>query len=275
MLVKEEQNMWKWEAEGSAKAVIVIIHGAMEHHGRYKWLSQMWRSSGYHVIMGDLPGQGMTTRAYRGHIDSFSQYLDEVRGWIEAAYEYALPVFLLGHSMGGLVAIRMLQEEEPDLAGVILSSPCLGLVVQPPKVLSAVAAGLNIALPKLRIDAGLTPELVTRNKEIIEEDLNDSLYVTKVSVRWYRELLGAIKEAFEETPSFQDIPLLVMQGGDDKVVDKQAVRAWFNYNLCSEKQFKEWPGLYHEIFNEPEREDVFQYALSFVEMRLKTIGYVV
>lgn len=267
--------MWKWEAEGSPKAVIVMVHGAMEHHGRYKWLSQMWRSAGYHVIMGDLPGQGMTTRAYRGHINSFEQYLNEVRTWIEEAYEYALPVFLLGHSMGGLIAIRLLQEDELEIAGVILSSPCLGLVAQPPKLLGAASLGLNIALPKLRIDAGLKPELVTRNLEIQEEDLNDSLYVTKVSVRWYRELLGAIKDAFEDIPEFQDVPMLLMQGGDDKVVDKRPVREWFNYNQCSEKQFKEWNGLYHEIFNEPERNDVFTYALSFVETRLKTLGYVI
>jgi lysophospholipase len=267
--------MWKWEADGNAKAVIIIIHGAMEHHGRYKWLSQMWRSAGYHVIMGDLPGQGMTTRAFRGHIESFDDYLDEVRGWIDEAYRYSLPVFLLGHSMGGLVAIRLLQEEEFDLAGVILSSPCLGLVTQPPRVLNALSHVLNVALPKFRIDAGITPEIATRNPDVREEDMNDSLYVTKVSVRWYRELVQAMKQAFEDIPHFQDVPLLVMQAGDDRIVDKKPVREWFNYNQCSEKLYKEWPGLYHEIFNEPEREDVFRYALGFVENRLKTLGYII
>ncbi|WP_028392600.1 alpha/beta hydrolase [Bacillus cihuensis] len=266
--------MWKWEADVTPKGVIVIVHGAMEHHGRYKWLSQMWRSAGYHVIMGDLPGQGMTTRAYRGHIQSFDQYLLEVKKWIEEAYQYSLPVFLLGHSMGGLIAIRLLQQEELDLAGVILSSPCLGLVKHPSKLMTAISLGLNVTYPTFRVDSGLTPELVTRNEEVRESDLNDSLYVTKVSVRWYRELTKNMKEAFEDIPEFQDIPLLLMQGGDDLVVDKRPVREWFNYNLCSEKQYKEWPHLYHEIFNEPERDDVFQYALGFVETRLKTLGYV-
>jgi lysophospholipase len=267
--------MWKWEADGNAKAVIIMIHGAMEHHGRYKWLSQMWRSAGYHVIMGDLPGQGMTTRAFRGHIESFDDYLKEVKSWIVEAYQYSLPVFLLGHSMGGLVAIRLLQEEDLDLAGVILSSPCLGLVTQPPRVLNGLSHVINLVYPKLRINANITPEIATRNLEVRDDDLNDSLYVTKVSVRWYRELVHAMKLAFEEIPNFQDVPLLLMQGGDDKVVDKRPVREWFNYNQCSEKQFKEWPHLYHEIFNEPEREDVFQYALGFVENRLKTLGYII
>ena len=104
--------MWKWEAEGEAKAVVVIVHGAFEHHRRYGWLIEMWRLSGFHVIMGDLPGQGMTTRANRGHIDSFDEYLYEVKDWIQAAYQFDLPVFLIGHSMGGLISIRLLQEEE-------------------------------------------------------------------------------------------------------------------------------------------------------------------
>lgn len=268
--------MWKWEAEGTAKAVIVMVHGAMEHHGRYKWLAQMWKSSGYHVVMGDLPGQGITTRAFRGHIDSFEEYLDEVKIWLEAAYEYSLPVFLFGHSMGGLIAIRLLQEEDEwDIAGIILSSPCLGLKRQPSKLLNFLSYGLNVVYPQFKVDSGLDTELITRNKDVREVDANDTLYVTKVSVRWYRELIEAIKQAFEEIPELQDVPLLVMQGGEDRIVDKKAVREWFNYNQLSEKQFKEWPNLYHEIFNEPEREDVFRYALSFVETRLRILGYIV
>ncbi|RFU68704.1 alpha/beta hydrolase [Peribacillus saganii] len=266
--------MWKYEAEGNARAVIVIIHGAMEHHGRYKWLSQMWCSAGYHVIAGDLPGQGMTTRSGRGHIDSFDQYIDEVKLWIEEAFTYDLPVFLLGHSMGGLIAIRTLQEEQINLAGVILSSPCLGLVTAPSKPLEAVSSVINIVFPKLRMESGLTIDMATRNAEVKEVDVNDTLYITKVSVRWYKELTASIKEAFERIPDFQDIPILLMQAGEDLIVDKKMVREWFNYTLCSEKQYKEWPGLYHEIFNEPERDDVFQYALSFVETRLKTLGYI-
>jgi lysophospholipase len=72
-----------------------------------------------------------------------------------------------------------------------------------------------------------------------------------------------------------DIPLLVMQAGEDKIVDKKAVRKWFHQLDLSEMHYKEWPSLYHEIFNEPEREDVFFYAKEFVENRLRQLGYVV
>ena len=96
--------MWCMEAERPV-ATIVVIHGACEHHGRYKWLSEMWRSSGFNVVMGDLPGQGTSTRE-RGHIRSFQEYIDEVDKWVARAKAFELHVFMLGHSMGGLIAIE-------------------------------------------------------------------------------------------------------------------------------------------------------------------------
>lgn len=230
--------MWKWEAEGEAKAVIVMVHGAMEHHRRYGWLIEMWRSAGFHVIMADLPGQGMTTRANRGHIHSFDDYIFEVKDWIQAAYRYNLPVFLLGHSMGGLISIRLLQEERLNVAGVILSSPCLGLVHTPSKILDLLSHGLNVVFPSLRINSGLSVQMATRNEEVREADSNDTLYVTKVSVRWYRELVSAMKEAFQALENTQDIPMLVMQAGDDKIVNKSTVKEWFNHVPLSEKDLR-------------------------------------
>ncbi|MDK8639310.1 alpha/beta hydrolase [Niallia taxi] len=267
--------MWKWEAEGEAKAVIVIVHGAMEHHRRYGWLIEMFRLSGFHVVMGDLPGQGMTTRSSRGHIDSFSEYTIEIKDWIQAAYQFDLPVFLVAHSLGGLASIRLLQQEKLKIAGVILSSPCLGLKKYPPKLLSAISILLNKVAPRLRMNTGLTIDMATRNAEIREIDSNDTLYITKVSVRWYRELIISMAAAFANANKMQDLPLLVMQGGDDSVVDKKMVKNWFNMVPLSEKRYKEWPQCFHEIFNEPERDEVFDYALDFIRSQLKSIGYIV
>jgi lysophospholipase len=274
-LFKGGNDMWKWEAEGEAKAVIVIVHGASEHHGRYGWLIEMWRSSGYHVVMGDLPGQGMTTRSERGHIDRFETYLNEVKNWLQAAYTYQLPVFLIGHSMGGLILIRLLQEERLNVAGIILSSPCVGLTHMPSKILDILSVGINVVYPRLRMDSGLSVDLATRNQTVRDVDAKDTLYVTKMSVRWYRELVTAMRTAFAKIAEIQDVPMLVMQAGDDRIVDKQSVKDWFNLVPLSEKRYKMWPECYHEIFNEPERETVFLYARDFVDGQLKTLGYLV
>ncbi len=267
--------MYKWEAKEDRKAVIIIVHGAMEHQGRYRWLIDMWRTEGYHVIMGDLPGQGLGSRSNRGHINSFDEYLVEVRSWIQDAYQYDLPIFLFGHSLGGLITIRLLQEMEVNVAGVILSSPALGLLSYPSKALHAASAVLNIAYPSFKTTTGLKIDMITRDPEIRNASKNDSLFISKVSVRWYREYLTAMKEAFENIPELLDVPILLMQAGDDKVMDKRAAREWFNYIFNSEKAFVEWPGLYHELFSEPEKENVFYYAKSFVENRMRNLGYVV
>ncbi|MEK3887664.1 alpha/beta hydrolase [Bacillus sp. FSL K6-3431] len=266
--------MRKWEAIETAKAVIVIVHGAMEHQGRYGWLIEMWRINGFHVIVGDLPGQGLTTRSHRGHIDSFNEYIEETKLWLEEANTYALPIFILGHSMGGLTVIRLLQSVDVHIDGVILSSPCLGLMEYPPPPINALSVGLNWIAPELKVNSSLSIDLVTRNEDEKMRAMNDSLYVTKVSVRWYRELIKAMKAAITHISDFPDVPLLVMQGGDDKIVNKLDVRIWFNRLNNSEKLYKEWTDCYHEIFNEPEREIIFNYAKNFAEMRLRMLGYV-
>ena len=92
--------------------------------------------------------------------------------------------------MGGLIAIEWFkQQRNPRITALILSSPCLGLQIKVNKVLDFASKGLNVLAPSLRVDSGLSPDMATRNADMIEADQNDSLYVTKVSVRWYRELL--------------------------------------------------------------------------------------
>jgi lysophospholipase len=265
--------MWQWEAVGESKAVIVMVHGAMEHHRRYQWLIDKWRLAGFHVVMGDLPGQGMATSSRKGHITTFNEYLIEVKKWIRAAKQLNLPVFLLGHSMGGLIVIRLLQEERIDIDGVILSSPCLGLVTYPAKLLNGISIGLNVVIPSLKMNSGISVEMATRNEEVRIVDKNDPLYVKKVSIRWYRELLKAMRLAFSQIDQVQDIPILVMQASEDKIVDKQVVKEWVNNVPLSEKSFKEWVNCYHEIYNEPERETIFEYGKDFVVGLLTSKGY--
>jgi lysophospholipase len=258
--------VWTWEAE-EPRATIVMVHGAAEHHGRYGWLIEMWRSENFNVVMGDLPGQGTSTRR-RGHIDSFDQYIETVESWVKEAERFSMPIFLLGHSMGGLTVIRTLQEKQLPVKAAILSSPCLGLVEPPPKGLEWISKGLNIFVPSLRVDSHLEVGIATRNQEVKDEDENDSLYVRKVSIRWYQELVKSMRLAYENIDKFPDIPVLIFQAGDDKIVDKVIVREWFDKLHTNEKMYKEWAGLYHEVFNEPERDLVFNKAKLFVEMSL-------
>jgi lysophospholipase len=145
----------------------------------------------------------------------------------------------------------------------------------PSKPIELLSYGLNKIAPMVKFPSGLTVDMATRNADVREIDSNDTLYITKVSVRWYRELAQAIKLATVNLNKLPDVPLLVLQAGDDKIVDKSAVKKWFNELSLSEMHYKEWPKCYHEIYNEPEREEIFEYSKIFIESRLKALGYII
>ena len=262
--------MWKWEAT-SPKGVFVIVHGSGEHHGRYEWFIENCRKNGFHVVMGDLPGYGDRAKL-NGHIDSFDEYIESINKWVSEAESFQLPIFLVGHSLGGLAVIRTLTEKKRQVKAVILSSPCLGLFRPPPLPVKAFSKVVNFISPKLRVrlkkDGG--NPLATRNKERLMMDAKDKLLGTHVSIRWYNELDKAIQTAHLTIADFPDVPLLILQAGDDRIVDKNAVFQWFQQLTLTRKEYKEWRGLYHEIFNEPERDEVFHYFMNYVNDLLET-----
>ncbi|WP_096189817.1 alpha/beta fold hydrolase [Evansella halocellulosilytica] len=258
--------MWKWEVT-EAKGVFVIVHGAGEYHVRYHWVIEQLTELGYNVIMGDLPGQG-TTDGPRGHVNRFSDYVTVVKGWLREARKYKLPVTLLGHSMGGLISIHTLmnlsKNELPNVA--VLSSPCLGLVNNPTFSKKTASYLLNYVAPKIRFPSGLEPGSGTRDEWMRQRDFTDDLLIKRVSVRWYRELANAIRTAQDKHGQFPAIPLLVTQGGDDRIVNKNEVKRWFDTLTLTDKYYKEWDSFYHEVLNDPGKEKVLAHLIGFVTL---------
>jgi lysophospholipase len=258
--------MWVWESQ-NAKGVFVLVHGANEHHARYTWLIDKLVKDEFHVVMGDLPGQGENPK-YKGHIDSFQEYIDTITMWYERAVQFQLPVFLLGHSMGGLAVIQTMLKKNLNVNAVILSSPCLALVNRPSKLTHYSSLILNKVSPKIRVSTNLKKGSGTRCQKMRKWDESDPHSVKKISVRWYFELVAAMNDSHREVKNFPDVPLLLLQGGNDLIVDKESVIPWFNNLNITEKYYKEWPGLYHEVFNEPEKEKVYNVARMFTELHL-------
>ncbi|WP_096467801.1 alpha/beta hydrolase [Aneurinibacillus soli] len=246
-----------------AHAIIVLVHGAGEYFARYEWLAGRLNEAGYHVIGGDLPGLGRS-EGRRGHIDDFHQYYRAIDEWLARAYVYEKPVFLIGHSMGGLISIRYMEEKQPDIAGVVLSSPCLGLVRSIPPWLNGLASMLNAVVPRLRLSAGIGADEVSRDSLVAERYGTDPYITTRVSVRWYKQLSLAMEAAYQEADQYPAIPTLLMQAGDDRIVDVEAVRRWVRSQPVECIDYVEWSGLYHEIFNEPEKTKVVDQLLSWL-----------
>lgn len=260
--------MWTWETDQNAEGTVVIVHGAGEYHRRYDWLIRRFNDIGFDVIMGDLPGQG-TTPGPRGHIDSFREYTDTVAGWLDEAGKRKGPLLLFGHSMGGLIASTVIRKRSgrlPDM--LLLSSPCFGLVQRPSVWKKGAAAVLNRTAPKTMFPNGLEPGSGTREEGMRTRDEGDELLVKKVSARWYRELLKAMEEAHRTTNEMPPVPVYTAQGGEDRIVDRMAVKNWFDNLDVAEKHWREWPSLYHEVMNEPEREEVFAHMAGFIKTTL-------
>ncbi|MFQ3544713.1 lysophospholipase [Halobacillus rhizosphaerae] len=245
---------------------IIIVHGAFEHAGRYHELAKRFHEDGFNVIYGDLPGQG-DTPGLKGHIKRFDSYIQTIKGWIFEADDQ-VPLFLLGHSMGGTAVIRAMEELKPSVSGVILSSPAAGIMNGPSKPMEVISHILNAIWPSLRVKSPLNPHLVTRNETVSTRDQEDAFILDRVSVRWYREFRKAIQESFDYIDQFPDVPLLVMQAGEDYIVDQSKTLEWFHKTAVKEKTYKEWEGFYHELFNEPDSEIVYQYTLQFLQQQL-------
>ncbi|WP_059103744.1 alpha/beta hydrolase [Shouchella shacheensis] len=246
------------------RGIVVIVHGAGEHSGRYDWLAGKWNDHGFDCLLDDLPGQGKS-RGRRGHIDAFGQYIDAVDGWLKFAREKQLPIILFGHSMGGLISIRTLMERDNSFVqALVLSSPCLDLTHDVSVAKKAAAKVLQHVMPTFSVNSGIKSELATRDELVREAYVKDHLRVTKVSARWYQELEKAMRLTRRYPEKFPNIPVLTLQAGEDYLVDKEATRAWFNHLLITHKMYKEWGGMYHELFNEPEKEDVFRHTIGFI-----------
>lgn len=267
--------MWKWETENDAKGVVVIAHNILEHTGRYAYVITMLRRNGYHVIMGDLPGQGQTSRANKGQIEDFNEYHENVLEWIKIANEYKIPTFVLGVGLGGLILLNLLERVELPIEGLMLISPLLEFNQsgkgRKNKLLSNVGKASKDTLFKI----GITAQDLTRNDEVIEETENDALMLKKVTYHWYNLVSETMKETMEHIKDIKSLPTLIMFGTEDIISDISATKELKDKLATNELYYKVWNGLYHEIHNEPERDQVMRYVLTFLNNSVNTMGFIV
>ena len=262
--------MWKWEAEGQPKAVVVIVHNAYEHHSRYAWFIQKLRSSNFHVVMGDLPGHG-EQEGRTIHDEKFKTYVKYVKKLLDIGIADGLPLFIIGHGLGATLTMHVLQNEDIVCAGVVLSSPWLQLNHQPPKysnVLTKLSSSMKV---KHQIEI----ELLTRNTELYIEARDDKNYSSIVTAGWYRELQMLMKSVSQYEGRIRNVPVLLHTAGNDKITETDVARAWLLHQKLTEFQFKEWKGLYHDVYQEPERDEVFLYTEAFMHSTLRSLGYIV
>ena len=265
---------WQSWVPARPTGVLVIIHGLAEHGGRYRETAEAFASNGWAVYAGDLRGHGRSSNvpgAGRVHVRRFTDYFLDVAAFTGLAREDypGLPLFLLGHSMGGLITISYVLQQPERLAGAIISSPALGTHpdFKPPALLRLLVSVLDRLAPRMRFPSDLDTQAISRDPEVVRAYLADPLVSSKVSARWYAEILRSIKRAHDNASTLQR-PMLLMQSGSDRLVDPAAPEQWARAAPQGLVEVVSWEGLYHEMFNEPEKLQVRRRAVDWLQQQV-------
>ena len=247
------------------KALIVVVHGVCEHCGRYEHVAEKLLENGYGVVRFDLRGHGRSggDRGYVSHYLEFSDDLDELIKKVRSEYPDH-PVFMLGHSMGALISVLYAIAHPGILKGQILSGlPATELPLSSMKLLKKMPYE---KFPKIRVANDLG-KVVSRDPEVVSDYVNDPLNLKKQTIRMAAEMFLKAPVYLEDRVWEYDLPCLILHGGDDRIVTEKASE-WFSEKISSEDKTRiVYPGLYHEIFNEMEKDKVLEDVVRWLDER--------
>ena len=257
-----------WLPDGPSRAAILLAHGLGEHSGRYEHLAAHCTARGFAVHAVDHYGHGRS-EGLRGHVERFSVYVDGLRSLRDdvRGQHSDLPLFLLGHSMGGLIAATFLGEDQASFRGCVLSGPALRSDAEPSKLAMALVRLISWLAPTAPL-IGLDPSGVSRDPAVVKAYVNDPLvHHGKATARLIAELSSTMRATLAAAPAI-GLPLLVMHGDADILTSPAGSQALCDAATSADKTLKVYPGLYHEIFNEPERDEVLGDMSAWLEAHL-------
>ena len=249
-------------------AVIAVVHGIAEHSGRYAFLAARANRQGIGVVSVDLRGHGRSP-GERCYVERFDDYLLDVDALLTKAQEFAAgrPLFLMGHSMGGAIALRWLALRRQPLAGVILSSAALKIGGDVPRLLVALAPLLSRWLPHLR-GSRLDPTLISRDAAAVAAYVDDPLVSLQAPpARTGAELLRIMAVNRASAPGL-DAPVYLFHGDADRLTDPAGSREIFDLWGGADRSLRLWPGSRHETLNDLDREAVAAELLDWVRAHI-------
>lgn len=248
-----------------AKAMVLLVHGLGEHMGRYQHVAFALQQAGYAVIGYDHVGHGMSS-GKRGDIDHRGQLTEHLRHMVsEAKAENPqLPLVLLGHSMGGLVVQRAVAADASLADAVVMSSP--GLAAYTNVFQKFLLAVLPQWFPHARVDNGLKPEGLARDAQVVRDYKHDPLVHRWISASLAAWVIDEGLAALEQAPDWQTASLL-LYAGQDKLVNPQGSATFAKRAPATVLQSHCFNVMYHEIFNDPEKQVVLQKLIQWLDAR--------
>jgi acylglycerol lipase len=242
-----------WLPDGEVKAVILIVHGLGEYCGRYVNVVNHFVPLGYAVYGLDHIGHGRS-EGVREYVDRFDDFTDNLTTYYNmvTGWQAGKPVFLLGHSMGGLIATYYLLDHQASFKGAIISAPAIKIGESVSPLTITMGKVLSLLVPKagvLALDAGM----ISRDQQVVTAYANDPLvFHGKTPARLATEMVKAMQRVTDDVGKIT-LPFIAVQGGQDKLVDPAGAQMLYDKASSKDKTIKIYDGLYHEVFNEPER----------------------
>jgi len=259
----------RWLPETTPVGVVVLVHGFTEHSGRYAQLATELNNHGYAVYAIDLRGHGKS-EGPRVFIRSFEQHLDDVEQYVQQVrrIEPNKPVFLLGHSMGGTIIVSLAATRRPDADGLVVSGAALMIGDDVFPILRRLASVVGRVFPKLAV-VKMGSKMLSRDPAVVAHFDNDPLvFHNRFPVRTGAEILRAARQVRANLPSVR-LPILILQGTADTVIDPEGSRELYTQSGSADKTLKLYEGLYHDLFHEPERDQVTADLIAWLDGRCR------
>ncbi len=257
----------RWLPEGEHEAVLAIVHGFGEHSGRYGNVVNWFVPKGYAAYGFDLRGHGRSPGP-RGYINEWAEYRADVRLFLELvhAQEPERPVFLLGHSMGGLIVLEYALHYPEGLSGVIASGPVLAQAGVSP-LLMLVSRLLSRVSPRLTLNTKLDAAAISRAPAVVEAYVNDPLVHSLGTPRLGTELTRAVEWTQAHAAEFQ-VPCLILHGSADRLAPPEGSRAFYEKMTLADKERQVYEGYFHEVYNDLGKEKPLAAVEAWVERHL-------
>lgn len=257
-----------WSPEVLPKAIICLVHGHGEHCNRYEHLAKVICENGFVLFAFDLRGHGKST-GKRGHTTSYEALMadmDELLNQAENVFP-GIPKFLYGHSMGGNLAANYLLRRNPVIKGAVISAPWLRLAFKPNGFLIMLGRVFNSIWPGFSQKSNLDTKQLSRDRDVVTAYENDPLVHNKITARLAMEVMDAgelvIRDAGKITQH-----MLVMHGNADKITSHEATQEFAKNAVHSDLQLNIFRGFFHEIHNEPEKDQVFKVLVPWLNTHL-------
>lgn len=249
-------------------ATIVVSHGFAEHSGRYAHFGQYFAKKGYNVYVMDHRGHGKSDGS-RGYVNKFDDFIKDLDEFIKLVKEKEGidKVFLIGHSMGGLIALRYAIFHPENLKGVITSGAALIPTVNISSIMKKLAKLMSKIAPKAKISSKIDPSILTHDEAIWKKYAEDPLVFKFSTTRLGAELFDAGEDTLKRAKDLK-IPIMMLSGSEDKLVDPKGSKKFIEEVPIEDKKLIIYPGLYHEIFNELEREKVFNDVIDWIKVHM-------